>query len=64
MIKARGKTDETDSTFHFAAFRTRVISGKEQSRMLFGKLILQKPNIVLMDEPINHLYMEIYWITE
>jgi ATPase subunit of ABC transporter with duplicated ATPase domains len=36
----------------------KVISGGEQGRMLFGKLILQKPNILLMDEPTNHLDME------
>lgn len=36
----------------------RVISGGEQRRMLFGKLILQKPNVLLMDEPTNHLDME------
>ena len=35
-----------------------VISGGEQGRMLFGKLILQKPNVMLMDEPTNHLDME------
>jgi ATPase subunit of ABC transporter with duplicated ATPase domains len=35
-----------------------VISGGEQGRMLFGKLMLQKPNILLMDEPTNHLDME------
>ncbi|MGJ8681406.1 ABC-F family ATPase [Paraglaciecola sp.] len=37
---------------------TKVISGGEQGRMLFGKLMLQKPNILLMDEPTNHLDME------
>ncbi len=37
---------------------THVISGGERGRMLFGKLILQKPNILLMDEPTNHLDME------
>ena len=26
--------------------------------MLFGKLMLQRPNIMLMDEPTNHLDME------
>ena len=26
--------------------------------MLFGKLMLQTPNILLMDEPTNHLDME------
>jgi ATPase subunit of ABC transporter with duplicated ATPase domains len=35
-----------------------VISGGEQGRMLFGKLMLQQPNIMLMDEPTNHLDME------
>jgi ATPase subunit of ABC transporter with duplicated ATPase domains len=36
----------------------KVISGGEQGRMLFGKIILQTPNIILMDEPTNHLDME------
>ena len=36
----------------------KVISGGEQGRMLFGKLMLQKNNILLMDEPTNHLDME------
>ncbi|WP_455205433.1 ABC-F family ATPase [Kaarinaea lacus] len=34
------------------------ISGGEQGRMIFGKLMLQKPNVLLMDEPTNHLDME------
>jgi ATPase subunit of ABC transporter with duplicated ATPase domains len=36
----------------------KVISGGEEGRMLFGKLILQKPNVMLMDEPTNHMDME------
>ncbi len=36
----------------------KVISGGEQGRMLFGKLMLQKSNIMLLDEPTNHLDME------
>ncbi|MFI3137839.1 MAG: ABC-F family ATPase [Methylococcaceae bacterium] len=36
----------------------KVLSGGEQGRMLFGKLILQKPNIMVLDEPTNHLDME------
>jgi ATPase subunit of ABC transporter with duplicated ATPase domains len=36
----------------------KVLSGGEQGRMLFGKLILQKTNIMVLDEPTNHLDME------
>ncbi len=36
----------------------KILSGGEQGRMLFGKLMLQKPNILIMDEPTNHLDME------
>jgi len=36
----------------------QVLSGGEKGRMLFGKLILQKNNIMVMDEPTNHLDME------
>jgi len=35
-----------------------VLSGGEQGRMLFGKLILQQPNVLIMDEPTNHMDME------
>jgi len=35
-----------------------VLSGGEQRRMLFGKIILQRPNLIIMDEPTNHLDME------
>ncbi|AGH80370.1 ABC transporter ATP-binding protein [Psychromonas sp. CNPT3] len=36
----------------------KIISGGEQGRMLFGKLMMDKANILLMDEPTNHLDME------
>ncbi|MEQ4921913.1 ABC-F family ATPase [Proteus hauseri] len=36
----------------------QVLSGGEKGRMLFGKLMMQKPNILIMDEPTNHLDME------
>ncbi|PHM48509.1 ABC-F family ATPase [Xenorhabdus miraniensis] len=35
-----------------------VLSGGEQGRMLFGKLMMHRPNILVMDEPTNHLDME------
>jgi ATPase subunit of ABC transporter with duplicated ATPase domains len=35
-----------------------VISGGEEGRMLFGKLMLTRPNVLLMDEPTNHMDME------
>ena len=36
----------------------KVLSGGEMGRMLFGKLIMQKPNILMLDEPTNHMDME------
>jgi ATPase subunit of ABC transporter with duplicated ATPase domains len=38
--------------------KVKVISGGEKGRMLFGKMMLQKPNVLVMDEPTNHLDME------
>ncbi len=38
--------------------RVKVLSGGEKGRMLFGKLMMQRPNILIMDEPTNHLDME------
>jgi len=35
-----------------------VLSGGEKGRMIYGKLILTKPNVMLMDEPTNHMDME------
>ncbi len=38
--------------------KVQVLSGGEKGRMLFGKLMLQQPNIIIMDEPTNHMDME------
>lgn len=43
---------------HASEKSVKVISGGEQGRMIFGKLMMNKNNILLMDEPTNHLDME------
>jgi ATPase subunit of ABC transporter with duplicated ATPase domains len=36
----------------------KVLSGGEKGRMIYGKLMLTKPNVMLLDEPTNHMDME------
>ncbi|MEO0423529.1 MAG: ABC-F family ATPase [Pseudomonadota bacterium] len=43
--------DDSEKSVH-------VVSGGEQRRLMFGKLILQSPNVMILDEPTNHLDME------
>ncbi|MDW5284890.1 ABC-F family ATPase [Alteromonas macleodii] len=38
--------------------RVQVCSGGEKNRLLFGKLMLQDINVLMMDEPTNHMDME------
>ncbi len=38
--------------------KAAVCSGGEKNRLLFGKLMMQNPNVLIMDEPTNHLDME------
>ena len=35
-----------------------VLSGGEKGRMIYGKLLLTRPNVMLLDEPTNHMDME------
>jgi len=37
---------------------TDALSGGEAARLLFCKLMLQKPNVLVFDEPTNHLDLE------
>ena len=36
----------------------KVLSGGEKGRMMFGRLMLGRTNVLLMDEPTNHMDME------
>jgi ATPase subunit of ABC transporter with duplicated ATPase domains len=37
---------------------TQALSGGEAARLIFCKLMLQKPNVLVLDEPTNHLDLE------
>lgn len=38
--------------------KVRVCSGGEKNRLLFGKLMMSDINVLIMDEPTNHMDME------
>ncbi len=38
--------------------KTDALSGGEAARLIFCRLMLQKPNILILDEPTNHLDLE------
>ncbi len=38
--------------------KVKVCSGGEKNRLLFGKMIMQDHNVLIMDEPTNHMDME------
>ncbi len=37
---------------------TQALSGGESARLIFCRLMLQKPNLLVLDEPTNHLDLE------
>jgi ATPase subunit of ABC transporter with duplicated ATPase domains len=37
---------------------TDALSGGERARLLFCRIMLEKPNVLLLDEPTNHLDLE------
>ncbi|HME09966.1 MAG TPA: ATP-binding cassette domain-containing protein [Bryobacteraceae bacterium] len=37
---------------------TQALSGGEAARLIFCRLMLEKPNVLLLDEPTNHLDLE------
>ena len=37
---------------------TQALSGGETARLLFCRIMLQKPNVLILDEPTNHLDLE------
>ena len=38
--------------------KARVCSGGEKNRLIFGKLMMQETNVLILDEPTNHMDME------
>jgi ATPase subunit of ABC transporter with duplicated ATPase domains len=68
MTEWRGKSDDdqivraTLGRLLFSGEETRksvkVLSGGEKGRMIYGKLMLMRPNVLLLDEPTNHMDME------
>ena len=52
MIKGLGFSEEQKNQ------DPKMLSGGEKSRLLLGKLLLSKPDILFLDEPTNHLDLE------
>jgi ATPase subunit of ABC transporter with duplicated ATPase domains len=68
-MRARGKPRDDDQAIRATLGRLLFsrdemaktvdkLSGGERGRMMFGEIMLRRPNIIIMDEPTNHLDME------
>ncbi len=40
------------------AKKTKVLSGGEKVRCMISRMMLQNPNVIILDEPVNHLDLE------
>jgi ATPase subunit of ABC transporter with duplicated ATPase domains len=68
-MRARGQAKDDDQAIRAVLGRllfsrdemqksVTKLSGGERGRMLFGEIMLKRPNVIVMDEPTNHLDME------
>ncbi|MEI2709052.1 MAG: ATP-binding cassette domain-containing protein [Chitinophagaceae bacterium] len=40
--------------------KTNVLSGGEKVRCMVSRMMLQNPNLIVLDQPTNHLDLEKY----
>ncbi len=57
-LAVRGMLGRLLFTADDANKRARVCSGGEKNRLLFGKLMMMDINVLIMDEPTNHMDLE------
>ncbi|MBL8214708.1 MAG: ATP-binding cassette domain-containing protein [Bryobacterales bacterium] len=58
QIDLRGVLGQMLFSGEDATKRTEVLSGGEQARLIFCRMMLEKPNFLVLDEPTNHLDLE------
>ena len=58
QIELRGVLGQMLFSGDDALKRTEALSGGEAARLIFCRLMLQKPNFLVLDEPTNHLDLE------
>ncbi len=57
-LAVRGMLGRLLFTANDANKKAKVCSGGEKNRLLFGKLMMMDINVLIMDEPTNHMDME------
>ena len=58
QAELRGVLGQMLFTGDDALKRTEALSGGEAARLIFCRLMLEKPNFLILDEPTNHLDLE------